>query len=85
MVLNLYIYFVFLGLTNRSGIKQQPGFYRTKDVYSRKIFSRAFGLENQFVTHSERLVDANNVCFYPSIITNRWLSVWLENIGNLVT
>jgi hypothetical protein len=30
------------------------------------------------------LVDANNVCFYPSIITNRWLAVWLENIGNLV-
>jgi hypothetical protein len=45
---------------------------------------RAFGLENQFVTQSEKLVDANHVCYYPSIITNRWLAVWLENLGNLV-
>ncbi len=47
--------------------------------------NRAFGLENQFIMQSEKHVDNNNVCYYPAIITNRWLAVWLENIGNLVS
>ena len=29
-------------------------------------------------------VDTNQICYYPSIIANRWLSVRLETLGNLV-
>lgn len=46
---------------------------------------RAFGLENKFIIQSESLVDKNQVCYYPTIITNRWLAVNLETIGNLIT
>ena len=46
---------------------------------------RAFGLEQMFITESERLVDANQVCYYPSIIANRWLAIRLEFIGNIIT
>lgn len=45
---------------------------------------RAYGQEQRFVKHSESLVDNNQICFYPSIIANRWLSVRLETLGNLV-
>ncbi|XP_049823779.1 multidrug resistance-associated protein 1 isoform X4 [Aethina tumida] len=45
---------------------------------------RAFGQEERFITESERKVDQNQVCYYPSIISNRWLAVRLEMIGNLI-
>ncbi|CAH0555481.1 unnamed protein product [Brassicogethes aeneus] len=45
---------------------------------------RAFGQEDRFITESERKVDNNQVCYYPSIISNRWLAVRLEMIGNLI-
>lgn len=33
---------------------------------------------------SEDKVDYNQVCYYPSIIANRWLAIRLEMIGNLI-
>jgi len=46
---------------------------------------RAFGMENDFITQSQTLVDMNQVCYFPSIIANRWLAIRLELLGNLVT
>ena len=46
---------------------------------------RAFGLQNKFILESEAKVDANQVCYYPSYISNRWLTVNLEIIGNFFT
>ena len=46
---------------------------------------RAFGLQNKFILESEAKVDANQVCYYPSFISNRWLSVGLESVGNFIT
>jgi hypothetical protein len=45
---------------------------------------RAYGQEQRFIKESESRVDYNQVCYYPSIIANRWLSVRLETTGNLV-
>merc|ERR1719209_1249926 len=46
---------------------------------------RAFGMEKDFITQSQTLVDKNQVCYFPSIIANRWLAIRLELLGNLVT
>lgn len=45
---------------------------------------RAFGQQDRFILESERKVDLNQVCYYPGIISNRWLAVRLEMIGNLI-
>ncbi|XP_049823783.1 multidrug resistance-associated protein 1 isoform X8 [Aethina tumida] len=45
---------------------------------------RAFEQEQRFIDESERKVDQNQVCYYPSIISDRWLAVRLEMIGNLI-
>ncbi|XP_026331545.1 multidrug resistance-associated protein 1-like, partial [Hyposmocoma kahamanoa] len=37
-----------------------------------------------FVEESDRGVDHNQSCFYPSCIANRWLAVRLEMIGNFI-
>ncbi|XP_072760183.1 multidrug resistance-associated protein 1 isoform X2 [Anoplolepis gracilipes] len=45
---------------------------------------RAYGVQEQFIHESENRVDSNQVCYYPSIIANRWLAVRLEMVGNLI-
>ena len=45
---------------------------------------RAYGDQKRFIGESERRVDVNQKSYYPSIIANRWLSLRLETIGNLV-
>ena len=45
---------------------------------------RAYGEQKRFILESENRVDVNQICYYPSIIANRWLSVRLETVGNLV-
>lgn len=45
---------------------------------------RAFGQQNRFILESERKVDLHQTCYYPSIISRRWLALRLEMIGNLI-
>ncbi|XP_045495076.1 multidrug resistance-associated protein 1 isoform X1 [Colias croceus] len=45
---------------------------------------RAYGVTERFVEESERGVDYNQLCYYPSCIANRWLAIRLEMIGNLI-
>lgn len=45
---------------------------------------RAYGQQQRFINESEAKVDTNQVCYYPSIISNRWLAVRLEMIGNFI-
>ncbi|XP_055592513.1 multidrug resistance-associated protein 1-like isoform X3 [Uranotaenia lowii] len=45
---------------------------------------RAYNLQERFIMESESRVDFNQVCYFPSIIANRWLAVRLEMVGNLI-
>ncbi|KAJ8730882.1 hypothetical protein PYW08_002295 [Mythimna loreyi] len=45
---------------------------------------RAYNVSERFIAESERGVDHNQSCYYPSCIANRWLAVRLEMIGNLI-
>ncbi|XP_071454824.1 multidrug resistance-associated protein 1 isoform X2 [Hetaerina americana] len=45
---------------------------------------RAYGVQERFIEENENTVDFNQVCYYPSIIANRWLAVRLEMVGNLI-
>ena len=46
---------------------------------------KAYNLEGQFILESEKTVDQNQKCYYPSIIANRWLSIRIDVIGNVAT
>jgi len=54
----------------------------TNLIYSEMI--RAYVMQKEFIKESENRVDINQLSYYPSIIANRWLSVRLETVGNLV-
>ncbi|KAK1333553.1 LOW QUALITY PROTEIN: hypothetical protein QTO34_005938 [Cnephaeus nilssonii] len=45
---------------------------------------RAFQHQQRFLKHSEVLIDTNQKCVYSWIISNRWLAVRLELVGNMI-
>ncbi|XP_020848542.2 multidrug resistance-associated protein 1-like isoform X1 [Phascolarctos cinereus] len=45
---------------------------------------RAFGHQQRFISQNRDVVNEHLVCFYNNIISNRWLSVRLEFLGNLL-
>ncbi|KAE9548400.1 hypothetical protein FO519_008381, partial [Halicephalobus sp. NKZ332] len=45
---------------------------------------RAYKCVEFFLLESQKRVDNNLVCYYPSIVANRWLAVRLEFVGNLI-
>ena len=45
---------------------------------------RAYNVVDRFIEESEKKVDFNQMCYYPTFVSSRWLSVRLESIGNLI-
>ncbi|XP_054437323.1 ATP-binding cassette sub-family C member 2 isoform X2 [Pteronotus mesoamericanus] len=45
---------------------------------------RAFQHQERFLKHNEVLIDTNQKCVFSWIISNRWLAVRLELVGNLI-
>ena len=48
------------------------------------LYSTDIVLQDKFIRQSELIVDENQKAYFPSIVANRWLSVRLETVGNLV-
>lgn len=45
---------------------------------------RAYQQQERFIATSANKVDENLVCHYPTLISNRWLAVRLEFVGNCI-
>jgi len=45
---------------------------------------RAFNRTEDFITENEARIDKNQICYYPSYVASRWLSVRLEFLGNII-
>ncbi|XP_063702153.1 multidrug resistance-associated protein 1 isoform X3 [Culicoides brevitarsis] len=45
---------------------------------------RAYNVQDRFIRESEKKVDFNQICYFPSIIANRWLAIRLEMVGNFI-
>lgn len=65
--------------TSRSPIYSHFG-----ETITGAITIRAFNQQQLFITHSDSQVDENQVCYYPSIVSNRWLAIRLEFVGNCI-
>ncbi|ELW62270.1 Canalicular multispecific organic anion transporter 1 [Tupaia chinensis] len=67
-----------------AGASRSPVISHFSETLSGVSTIRAFGHEQRFIRQSKDLVNENLVCFYNNVISNRWLSVRLEFLGNLM-
>lgn len=45
---------------------------------------RAFGQQPIFIANHMKRVDANQICYLPSVSINRWLAIRLEFVGTCI-
>jgi len=72
-------------LKRLESISRSPIYSHFGETITGSSTIRAFKREKEFMLESANKVDNNQVAYYPSIITNRWLAIWLELLGNIVT
>ncbi|KAH0623848.1 hypothetical protein JD844_007017 [Phrynosoma platyrhinos] len=89
--LGLIYYFVqqFYVSTSRQlrrldSVTRSPIYSHFNETVSGLSVIRAYGHQERFLQHNEKIVDINQKSVYSWIVSNRWLAVRLEFVGNLV-
>ncbi|NXB08516.1 MRP1 protein, partial [Cnemophilus loriae] len=67
-----------------AGASQSPVISHFSETLAGGSTIRAFGHQERFIRKNNDVVYESLVCFYNSLISNRWLSVRLEFLGNLM-
>uniref|UniRef100_A0A8C9K421 Uncharacterized protein n=1 Tax=Panthera tigris altaica TaxID=74533 RepID=A0A8C9K421_PANTA len=82
----LFLYYVASSRQIRrlAGASRSPIISHFSETLSGVSTIRAFGHEQRFIQQNKEVVNENLVCFYNNVISNRWLSVRLEFLGNLM-
>lgn len=89
--LGLFYYFVqrFYISTSRQlkrieSVSRSPIYSHFQESVTGAVSIRAYSAQRRFIEESERRVDYNQASYYPNIVSNRWLAVRLELVGNLI-
>ncbi|XP_027741828.1 multidrug resistance-associated protein 1-like isoform X3 [Empidonax traillii] len=67
-----------------AGASQAPVISHFSETLVGRSTIRAFGHQERFIRKNYDVVYESLVCFYNNLISNRWLSVRLEFLGNLM-
>ncbi|XP_054264491.1 ATP-binding cassette sub-family C member 3-like [Macrosteles quadrilineatus] len=65
-------------------VSRSPVYSHFSETVSGATSIRAYKVVDRFIKTSEDRVDANQVCLYPSLVSNRWLGIRLETVGNIL-
>ncbi|KAG2462234.1 AB1C protein, partial [Polypterus senegalus] len=89
--LALFYFFVqrFYVATSRQlrrldSVSRSPIYSHFGETVSGLSVIRAYGHQQRFLQHNEKAIDDNLKSIYPWIVSNRWLAIRLEFVGNLV-
>ena len=65
-------------------ISRSPIYSHFGETVSGATTIRAYGMTRRFIATNEKKIDENQVCYYPTFVSSRWLAVRLETIGNII-
>ncbi|XP_053366956.1 ATP-binding cassette sub-family C member 3 isoform X2 [Clarias gariepinus] len=71
-------------LKRLESVSRSPIYSHFSETITGTSVIRAYGLNNSFVLMSDMKVDENQKSYYPGIVSNRWLGVRIEFIGNCI-
>ncbi|XP_071454835.1 multidrug resistance-associated protein 1-like [Hetaerina americana] len=71
-------------LKRLESISRSPIYSHFGESISGASSIRAYGVQDRFIEENETRMDQNQMCYFPSIVANRWLAVRLEMVGNLI-
>ncbi|XP_076816557.1 multidrug resistance-associated protein 1-like isoform X1 [Clavelina lepadiformis] len=71
-------------LKRLESVTRSPIYSHFSETLSGVSSIRAYQHQRRFILDSESKVDFNQRCYYPNIISNRWLAIRLDVIGNAI-
>uniref|UniRef100_A0A8C2UEM5 ATP binding cassette subfamily C member 3 n=1 Tax=Coturnix japonica TaxID=93934 RepID=A0A8C2UEM5_COTJA len=71
-------------LKRLESVSRSPIYSHFSETISGTSVIRAYQREKSFIDISDRKVDENQKCYYPSIVSNRWLGIRVEFVGNCI-
>ncbi|XP_068578796.1 ATP-binding cassette sub-family C member 2 [Cebidichthys violaceus] len=71
-------------LRRLDSVSRSPIYSHFSETVSGLSVIRAYGHQERFLKHNETTTDENLKSLYPWIVSNRWLAIRLEFLGNLV-
>ncbi|XP_057704162.1 canalicular multispecific organic anion transporter 1 [Corythoichthys intestinalis] len=71
-------------LRRLDSVSRSPIYSHFGETVSGLSVIRAYGHQERFLQHNETTMDENLKSVYPWIVSNRWLAIRLEFVGNLV-
>ncbi|KAM3862958.1 ATP-binding cassette sub-family C member 2 [Diretmus argenteus] len=71
-------------LRRLDSVSRSPIYSHFGETVSGLSVIRAYGHQERFLEHNEKTIDENLKSVYPWIVSNRWLAIRLEFLGNLV-
>ncbi|PRD31029.1 UNVERIFIED_CONTAM: Canalicular multispecific organic anion transporter 1 [Trichonephila clavipes] len=71
-------------LKRLESITRSPIYSHFSETLSGASTIRAYKAEERFCSQSNNYIDNNQICYYPSIISNRWLAIRLDFCGNII-
>ncbi|TSK14589.1 Canalicular multispecific organic anion transporter 2 [Bagarius yarrelli] len=71
-------------LKRLESVSRSPIYSHFSETITGTSVIRAYGLNSSFVLMSDVKVDENQKSYYPGIVSNRWLGVRIEFIGNCI-
>lgn len=71
-------------LRRLDSVSRSPIYSHFSETVSGLSVIRAYGHQERFLKHNEVTIDENLKSVYPWIVSNRWLAIRLEFLGNLV-
>uniref|UniRef100_A0A8C2XL45 Canalicular multispecific organic anion transporter 1 n=1 Tax=Cyclopterus lumpus TaxID=8103 RepID=A0A8C2XL45_CYCLU len=71
-------------LRRLDSVSRSPIYSHFSETVSGLSVIRAYGHQDRFLKHNETTTDENLKSLYPWIVSNRWLAIRLEFLGNLV-
>ncbi|KAM3860086.1 ATP-binding cassette sub-family C member 3, partial [Diretmus argenteus] len=71
-------------LKRLESVSRSPIYAHFSETVTGASVIRAYGRLSAFVTMSDMKVDENQKSYYPGIVSNRWLGVRVEFIGNCI-
>ncbi|XP_078738358.1 ATP-binding cassette sub-family C member 2-like [Lampetra fluviatilis] len=71
-------------LRRLDAVSRSPVYSHLEETVQGLGVIRAYGHAERFLRHNESLVQHNQLCVFPWVVSNRWLSIRLDVVGALV-
>ncbi|XP_075034070.1 ATP-binding cassette sub-family C member 3 isoform X2 [Mixophyes fleayi] len=71
-------------LKRLESVSRSPIYSHFSETITGASIIRAYGRQSSFVLLSDKKVDDNQKSYYPGIVSNRWLGIRVEFVGNCV-